>query len=240
MDQKSMIDQYISGNLSESEKAKITERIANDKEFAEEVKFRSQIGAVAVESERKVLKKRLQKMESNSEKPVKNNLRRVIMIIIGMLLIAAAFIGYNMEKKSKSPEAIYAAHYETYPNVYHPVTRGNSDELTRAFMAYENSNFSEASEMLEVQISESANNLPLIFYQGLSYGEIGNYALAIKNLEEVKNSDSEYSDEAYWYLGLFYLKQGNKNAAIARLDEYKNRIEDPSKKESANQLLDKI
>ncbi|WP_235298564.1 tetratricopeptide repeat protein [Portibacter marinus] len=175
-------------------------------------------------------------MEKKKGPKGKSTLRRAILIIIGILLLAASIIGYNLEKTKKSPEGIFAAHYEVYPNVYHPVTVGNSDLMTRAFAAYENKNFKEAAELLEERIATSSA-IPLKFYQAIAYGEMGNLPLAIKNLENIRRFDSPYIAESYWYLGLYYTKLGNKDAAVKRLQEFYEHSDNPERKKEAADII---
>ena len=136
----------------------------------------------------------------------------------------------------KSPEGIYASNYETFPNLYHPVTRGNADLMTEAFTAYENGNFSLAADKIGEQLKTSSA-LELKFYQAMAYGEMGNLPLAIGRLEDIRRFQSEYLDESYWYLGLYYIKQGNYTFAIDRLQTFIELSKDEKKIAAATKIL---
>lgn len=166
----------------------------------------------------------------------KNTLRRVLLIILGLLLIAAAIIGYQLEKKKNSPEGVFATYYEIHPNDYHSVTQGSQDVMDRAFAAYEIENYSEAAEFLGQRIA-SSNAIPLKFFQAMAYGEMGNLPLAIKNLENIRRFDSPYIDESYWYLGLYYAKQQNKDAAVKRMQDFYELNKDPKRKKAAADII---
>ena len=176
------------------------------------------------------------KQEAKKSNEGKNTLRRVLLIVLGIILLAAAVIGYQLEKEKNSPAGIYASHYEVAPNIYHPVTRGNSDSLTQAFMAYENGNYPEAVEKFS-ELIKVDRSIELKFYQAMAYAEIENYPLALKNLENIKRFQSDYLDDSYWYLGLFYLKTGKQPSAIRHFQDFIELTEDSEKKAGAIAIL---
>ncbi len=236
MDKETLIDKHLAGNLTSEEQGQFEELISSDPKFKKEVAFRKDIAAVAFENEKVELKERLATVDKKGPSKKRSNLRRILFVIVGVLLLATAIIGYQLEKMRKSPEGIYAAHYKTHPNLYHPVTRGNADLMTKAFTAYENGNYKEAAELLEERIATS-RALELKFYQAMAYGEMGNLPLAIKNLENIRRFESDYFAESYWYLGLYYIKQGNKTAAIERLQTFYEATDDVDRKKTTADLI---
>lgn len=234
-----IIEKYIRGALTDSEQEQFDTWNKSDENFRKEVKFQQDLAVIAKEDMRLKIKNQLEKQEKKLANKGKRTVRRVLLVVLGILLLAAAFFGYQREKKMKSPEGIYAKHYETYPNVYFPVTRGKTDLMTMAFMAYEGRDFVEAAKQIDEKLKTSSAN-ELKFYQAISYAEIGNFPLAIKNLEDIKRFQSDYTDEAYWYLGLFYLKMQNTPSAIRNFQDYIEVTDNDKLKKNAIKILENI
>jgi tetratricopeptide (TPR) repeat protein len=240
MDKQKLIDKYLSGQLSEKELNEFEALKKSDVYFQKEVSFLEDLKVVSEEDERQKLKYKLQNRERKIPKK-KNTLRRVIMIIIGILLILAAIFGYQYEKKIKSPDGIYAAFFEPLPNTYRPVTRDSYNNVeTQGFTAYENGDYVLAAEKFEESIQSGNRDLSIKFYQGVCYGAMGNLPLAIQNMENVKRWEFPYLDEAYWYLGLFYLKQKNFNQSIVHFQDYIELAKDEEKRAEAIKILKRI
>ncbi len=165
-------------------------------------------------------------------KKQKSKLRRVILVSIGVLLLSASFIGYNMEKKRKSPDGIFARYYETFPNTYFKTSEGGEDVMNKAFLFYEKGQYVQAAELLEERIKTSSA-VELKFYRGLCYLEMGNYPLALKDLENIKRFSSDIIDETYWYLGMIYLKQKNYSAARSHFQDFIELTNDQEKRKEA-------
>lgn len=162
--------------------------------------------------------------------------KRIALAVLGVILMLVAYFGYRNEEQKNTPAGIYAANYEVYPNVYFPLTPGNTDVMTEAFSAYEKGNYKLAAEKLEERL-QSSSALELKFYQAMSYAEMGNLPLAIRRLEDIRRFDSAYVDECYWYLGLFYMKLGNYAAAIERFQIFYEISTDEAKKEVAKKSI---
>ena len=64
--------------------------------------------------------------------------------------------------------------------------------------------------------------------------------MAIKNLEDIKRFQSDYTDEAYWYLGLFYLKMQNTPSAIRNFQDYIEVTDNDKLKKNAIKILENI
>ncbi|GLR19713.1 tetratricopeptide repeat protein [Portibacter lacus] len=232
MDKKTLIDKYIISELNKEEQVQFDQWMKEDEKFRNDVQFYSNLSVVAESHEKDVLSARLTKVEDKMGNKKKSLIRRVLLIVLGVLLLVAAFVGYRLDKMKNTPSGIYATHFEVYPNVYYPTTRGNGDLMTKAFMAYENGDYVAAADLLEERIKTS-EAIELKFYQAMAYAGMGNLPLAIKNLENIRRFQSAYYDECLWYLGLFYLKLGNAPAAIDRFQTFYEVSDDAAKKKVA-------
>jgi len=236
MDKKTIIDKHISGSLSKAEQQQFDRWVKEDEKFRNDVAFFEDLSVVTADHEKVALKERLEKVEGKLSGGKKRMVKRILLVILGLLMITAAIIGLRSDKMKSSPAGLYASNYEVYPNVYFPVTRGQGDEMTKTFMAYEQGNYKEAASMLEERLKTSSA-IELKFYQAMAYGEIGNLPLAIRRLEDIRRFDSDYIDEAHWYLGLYYVKQGNKPAAIDRLQTFYELSDDEAKKKAVVDII---
>lgn len=236
MDKQTIIDKHIKGSLSQVEKQQFDVWMKEDQKFMNDVGFYENLSVVVQDHEKEALKSRLEGAESKLLGGKKKMLKRILLILLGLLLLTAVFLGLRMEKMKSSPAGLYASNYEVYPNVYFPVTRGQSDEMTKTFMAYEAGNYGEAARLIEERLKTSSA-IELKFYQAIAYGEIGNLPLAIGRLEDIRRFDSPYVDESYWYLGLYYLKQGNHPSAIDRFQTFYELSNDIAKKKAAEEII---
>jgi tetratricopeptide (TPR) repeat protein len=232
MEKQTIIEKHLKGSLNAKEQEQFDTWIKEDVKFQNEVKLLTDLAAVTRKEEEAELKSRLGKVESKLENSGKRRIKRIALVILGVLLLLAAYFGLQHQEKQNTPEGIYAANFEVYPNVYYPVTRGNTDVMTQAFMAYERGDYKEAAVYLGERL-ETSSALELKFYQAMSYAQMGNLPLAIRNLEDIRRFDSQYVDECYWYLGLMYMKQGNNAAAIERFQIFYELSTEEDKKQVA-------
>jgi tetratricopeptide (TPR) repeat protein len=236
MEKQKIIDKYIAGKLTREEKSQFDTWMKEDPKFSRDVKFLKDLSAVVSKEEESDLKSRLIEVEKKVANKGKRLAKRIGLIVLGVLLLLAAYFGYRNAEQKNTPAGIYAANYEVYPNVYFPVTRGKTDIMSEAFMAYERGDYKLAAEKIEERL-QTSNALELKFYQAMSYAEMGNLPLAIRNLEDVRRFDSAYVDECYWYLALFYMKLGNYPAAIERFQTFYEISTDEPKKEVAKKSI---
>lgn len=236
MDKETIIDKYINHSLSKTEQQLFDKWMKEDPSFKKDVSFFENLSAVSQDHEKEALQSQLEGLDSKLSSGKSRLLKRILFIVIGLVLLTIAYMGLKPEKKASTPAQLYASNYEVYPNVYYPVTRGQSDEMTKTFMAYESGNYTEAAKLLEERL-QTSSAVELKFYQAMAYAEIGNLPLAIGRLEDIRRFDSEYMDESYWYLGLFFLKQGNKAAAIDRLQTFYELSNDDKKKKATYDII---
>jgi hypothetical protein len=239
MDKQELLDKYLEGGLSELEAEEFERLKASDPAFNDEVAFHDDLSEVVLEDERLRLKKLLSDRKASGTRS-KQKPKIGLIILLAVLLVLASIFIYRYSTQEKSPDVIYAAYFEPYPNSYRPVSRNSNDNAeTQGFTAYENGNYVLAAQKFEESLAEK-QDLSILFYQGISYGAAGEISLAIQKMETIKGKDFPYSSESYWYLGLFYLEQNNTNEASKNLQEYIGLGEDTEKVEQAREILMKI
>ena len=168
-------------------------------------------------------------------------------ISIGPWLVAASVIfllGLSMwfllfNSTDLNTDQLYAANFEPYDNVVHPIERGNSvtDLKTKAFTAYEEADYNLALELFkELQVQQSDPSIP--FYKAIVLMQLQKYQDAIPILESYINNNGQLKDRATWYLALAHLKQGDISESTIQL---KKLVEMGSfKKDAAEKLLGEL
>ena len=132
-------------------------------------------------------------------------------------IAAAALIAVLMVfllNRAETPAQLYAQNFEPYPNVFEPTQRGDNtiDKRAKAFAAYEQKNYAEASVLFNELLLEKKEAEILLL--------LGNANMVLNHDEEAKNNfltlirDFDALDEqAKWFLSLCYLKSGEREKA---------------------------
>ncbi|MEM6297960.1 MAG: hypothetical protein AAF740_04635, partial [Bacteroidota bacterium] len=139
--------------------------------------------------------------------------------IIPVMAIAASFVILLMgtlifrAEKARSSEELFAAYFDPYPNVVHPLTRsgeGQPDVYDRGFSAYETSNYEDAADLFA-----EVEGFKYPIYLAISY--LGSEPpRAEKALKLLKKLDLQ-TDITHWYSALAYLELNELDAAIEEL-----------------------
>ena len=176
--------------------------------------------------------------KNTKKKPVKkkNTVRRIIMIAIGISLLTIAYFGLKKQTTKSEPVDIFTKYYSPVPNTYYDVNLSSDSLMDAAFTAYEKGDFLEASKAIEKKL-ETSPSYELNFYLGQCYGQIGNYPLAIKNLESMKRFDTPYLDDAYWLLGFYFYKQNNLQFSLKNFQDFEYITKDPVRQQSAVEII---
>lgn len=236
MNREELIDRYIQGELEAEALKKFEQSLKNDESLRNAVKLRKDLTSVIKDTEKEHLMARMKNLEAGNRPQKSSLVRRLLLITVGIILLLVAIFGYRHQMSKASPQTLYAEHFSPHPNVYYPVTRGNTDLLTKAFMAYESGAYVEAAELIEQQL-QTSNAPALKFYQGICYAAMGNLPLAIRRFEDIKRWDTPYIDESYWYLGLIYSKQNLYEKSIENFQNFYELSNDDAKKEVAKNAI---
>lgn len=131
----------------------------------------------------------------------------IYVIAATFIVLLGSSVYFNFFKQD-----LYAKYYETFPNVYQPIVRGDSDERLKAFMYYENYKFLEAQHEFE-SILNNEENANIRFYLGLSYLNNNQFKEAITEFEKINDKNFEFNAETLWYNALAEIKLENKTKA---------------------------
>lgn len=218
------IEQYLAGNLTDSEKLAFEAEIAGNAELRELVALHQHLdhglkdeGADKLSAMLKQVDSEQQKSKTKGKKPLKISYTAIFSFAAAMIAIVCIpfYFIFFVEDIEMDNLKMYAAKYETYPS--HFTLRGGSSRdtlLSLAYAYYDNEEYSQAIPVFDNILADSASDLRSTFYLGLSYLGLEQFDQTLPLLQEVSSSTSPYKDAALWYSGLVYLKQNNRPKAV--------------------------
>ncbi|QOI98432.1 MAG: tetratricopeptide repeat protein [Flammeovirgaceae bacterium] len=153
--------------------------------------------------------------------------------------VAFFAIGFVLWNKPATPQELFAENFKLYPNVFEPITRGETQQSKRtvAFAAYEAGNYTEAAALFTDLLAEK-EEAGMLMLLGNCNLVLGNTAEARNQFIKLINDFDDLDNQAKWYLGLSYLKEGDAKTAQLIFQELSNSEYSYSSK--AKQLLNKL
>ncbi|WP_299676950.1 hypothetical protein [uncultured Tenacibaculum sp.] len=133
----------------------------------------------------------------------------------------------------------YESYLEEYPNVHHPITRGNSEsKLDEAFNAYESKSYKNAIVKFDAILSEEKSP-EIEFYKAMALLNDKQYVKAENILQNLTQNSFEFKDETFWYLTILSLiKEDETNAKKLLITMNKENME--FKQKERKRLLNKL
>lgn len=154
------------------------------------------------------------------------------------LLLGVGSIYLWQSSNFTSTENLYTTYYSPYPNNYKPVVRGETDETTLAFMAYENGNYRKSAALLRELLAEK-DNKSLRFYYAISLLELEEHTKALEVLNALENMEFQYQKQVLWYKGLLLLKMNKPEEAKQVFNTIKSQFPE-FKTKSIKSVLDRL
>ncbi|AGC76676.1 hypothetical protein LX97_01336 [Nonlabens dokdonensis] len=224
MNTEKLIQDYISGKISDEDQLKVEHLLKTDADFKEAFETHQDIQIAFQISEKDTLKKKFQEIEIDINKPSKFRLLRsnAVYLIIAASVFIIIFLNIFDQK---SGNALYEENFSTLSNTYQPIVRSNAtNENMAAFSAYENANYQLAQQEFELLLNRKKD--PNIrFYYGLTFLNQAEYELALDQFKELEHINHDYKAEEYWYTALIYLKKEdfeNAQKYLEKIDEIKS------------------
>ncbi len=162
-------------------------------------------------------------------------------VAIAASLLTVLLLGYLFVPSASSPQELYAAHYQPFPNLINPAQRSTEVEeatvLERAVRAYDEQQYDQAIALFGQADALSAPGYT--FYYAASYLGLGQPARAIPLLEQVVQEKTDlFYEPGLWYLALAHLQANNPEAASPYLQTLAEREGDYT--EEARELLEEL
>jgi len=236
MTQEDQIQNYIGDKLSAAEKTDFEQRLSIDAQLKAAVENHQDMQAAFKFNEAAELKKHFQNLESARVNVFEKMVRSPFFYAgIAALFVLGIFIGKNITGNQN----LYETYFDTYPNVYRPITRSQTtNDFTDAFVAYENSDFVTAEKEFESLLSSNDDD-NLRFYLALSQMQLDKNTEAIEQLEKINIQNTEFTHEILWYKSLLYIKNKNEKSAIENLKTLES-LESKFKVDERQALLKKL
>ncbi|MBQ4822808.1 hypothetical protein [Aquimarina sp. MMG016] len=257
------IDDYLSGNMSTSEKKAFEERLDTDPALAEELILQKDMLSIYedqewLEGDKNALKteeaKQLKSFfESEEASDLKTTIREVVsenkykpynksFWFIGIAASIALLITISLFVfKDNSYDKLYVEYIriEEIPSL---VTRGvdNNKLLEDAQLLFEEKKYQQAISIFTSYQSNNNSIEPLSYiYLGVAYLELKDFDNALNQFELLKTSNTLQSKKANWYKAMVYLKENKKRKLVNIL---KGILSDENnyKFKEAQKLLEKI
>ncbi len=208
-----------------------------DPEFREEWKMRQSMHAVIVQKSRAEMKAELQSIEN--QYPTTPSPRKLFiwLTILGVAIVSTVvYFLFSTAATPKTPEQLFIAYYEPYPNEVDPLTKSSSQQHMSAFQLYESKDYNSAiAEFVPNLTDETAR-----WYFGQSMMATGDYQTAEDVFRQFSRSgDSEFAIHATYYLALIYIKEGRINEAKEFLEKLAV-SEHPVYKKRSDELLGQL
>lgn len=214
----SLIEKHFEGELNEQERQEFDRKLEADPAFHSLYHQEKVLIDGIIASGKKTMRRRLQQLEQSlpEVKHERGKIRRLNSILWAaasfLVLFTIGALSYYYIFSSSSSEKLYAEYYEPYPNVYSVIQRSddpvNLDELDKAFLAYEKSNYEEAVELFKLVTAK--HDTPLIsFYLANSYLAAEMFDEAIETYKKLLTEAESFEHQVQWYISLAYLKKGD-------------------------------
>jgi hypothetical protein len=162
-----LIENYLTGNLSEDDKITVEARLADEPKFAD--RFEIVKGSyLALDPEVQALENDLQSIYQDFKKaPTPGVWRISYSIAASVLVISLAFLGYFIWIQNPSPESLYITYLEVPGN--NIATRGapGDDALKLGMEAYDQQDYQLALDRLQEVLKNQPTHEGAIFYSGI-------------------------------------------------------------------------
>lgn len=251
MNREDLIQDYLHGRLGKRGQAEFDALYESDADFRDEVEFQKNLDAAFSSINKEETKEKLRGFENEMERERKNpsgvrylnegnktNSTYKKWLTAACILVVVG-IGLMFFFNKSTPEQLYYAHFEAYPNVVNPIIRGESETTlaNKTFIAYEKGEYEKAITGLS-QLYEQTGKGHFLLYQASALLEIGKTEKAIPLLKKQLALDDAFSEKSRWYLALAYLKTGETEKAKRLFKEISS--ENSYKTEEAKSILSEL
>lgn len=225
MNKSKQIEDFLDGNLSESELNVFLSEKENNLDIANEIKFRLEVNEAIQDKGFMELRSLLddQKNRYAANYPflgLRKDLLKTWHLAAASfaLILVAGGLWYILSNKPYSTEKLVTKYYKpAHPIMQVRSVEVNSDDaLKEAFKYYKQNDYNNALKYF----NSLDNQITAKFYSGICYIELENYEDAINSFDRViSDNDNLFVEQAEWYRGLIFLMNNQKKEAIDQFDK---------------------
>lgn len=215
-----LIERYFDNALSPEEAEELKNRLKKDFEFQRLFdREKVLIHTVRFQGAKKDLEY-LKAIERSLDEKKSGHVRRLWYYYAAAACIGLIALVIFLPRAEKNPEALYAAYFQPYPNVFEPTLRGEPVQTlrSRAFQAYDEGNYENAATLFS-ELAKDNKDAGVLLLLGNSNLVLGKTAEAEQNFADVISGFDQLDTEAKWYLSLCHLKTGEPAEATNLLKE---------------------
>lgn len=229
MDREKMLEKFTEGKLTTAEQKEFDRLYDTDLNFRTEVDFHTNISRVAEAEDDDAFREMLTSFEAEAllttkrddkvnnapphneieAKSKKTGLKRLPArwLVAASIALIAGLAYIFMPASPTSNQDLFNQNFQPYPNVVHPVVRGEEGpELkTKAFVAYEKKEYTSAIALFAELYSESEEP-DYLFYQANALLQLNRGQEAIPLLQNHLESGDKLAEKSAWYLAMAYLQ----------------------------------
>jgi tetratricopeptide (TPR) repeat protein len=258
----SIIEDYLTGQLSEEQRKTVEKRIREDAEFKQKYEFEKQLfdtfnddswnfadkNDPALNSYKATIHSDdFQKIKESiaeagkdhePEKLNRKNNRSWILYVAAAVVIVLIAVQVLLKDSVTNEELYYT--YINLDDLPSFVIRNEAPKhtLAKAENFFEQKNYEASIALFKDILIENEKDSRVYIYLGIAYTESGNYDKATKIFNQLIASDLLDAEKGYWYKALLYLKMNDEKASKSVLEtiianKYYNA-------EQAAELLDKF
>ena len=200
LNRNELIEAYLNNELSDANTKEFEILMEKDHRLRTEVnQFKQVFDGLKRLKEREQLRKDFKKWDAKIDR--KKNPICWGYSVAAIFLVACCFYFTN---HSKNSEVLFTEYYHAYPNVIHPLTRGNQPkniEIEKMMFLYESQQYHTLIPMLEGK----NENTQWDFYLGIAYLASNDSEKAITVFERINEGNNFYHQKR-WYEALAFLK----------------------------------
>ncbi len=243
------IEKYWKKELDEKAIQSFEERMLSDKNFANTVDDLQTIFSGIEDYGEEEMMQKLQtwseeerQFEKKKEtKPVVKQFNLVRWVsafaAIGLIALAALFL----LPKTDADEALYASHFEPYPDLISQRGEVEKSQILNGLRLYNEGNYKAAIPILQSENNKANADPRLSMYLAISYSQVGDHKNAQHYFDKIILSESgnlEYT--AHWHKGLDHLKAKDYKNAKAVFHSITQDSQNPFKQKAETILSDQL
>ncbi|WCO01988.1 hypothetical protein [Psychroserpens ponticola] len=236
MQHEELIQKYFNNTLTPDESKEVSKRLETNSEFQTLFNEYKDVQTAFQLNEKETLKDYLSTLDQKAIPFYKRLLtNKLLLTTIASCLIIGVF--YFNSKNTFSD--LFETYYDSYPNVYQPVIRGNEiNKNADAFKAYENEDYLNAEQAFKIAL-EANDDDNIRFYYVMSLLNQNKTIQAKHILDTLKTKEHNFLAEVYWYSALIAIKDKNDSEAIQNLNTVK-KLNSNFKANEIIELLNKL
>lgn len=244
-----LIDEKLSGELRGEELEAFDRDLMNDAELMAEFELHKEIDEAIQESEVIELRKKLDlvhDLTQNKKQPgllrtiLRHKLSRIAAASFVVLLIITSLSLYFLRPDGNmSNDSLFKIYYQPDAALLIRGTNSQNATLIQAFQMYENKEYDNALKLFSNVLDTDKENIPVQFYSGISYIELGQYQNALHPFNFIMDHKQNlYVERAEWYAALCFLKLNDNDNAVELFRKIS--LSSSSYKDKAHEILKSI